>query len=154
MTIARQAEGIGPLRQPQGWIYHGLTDCNGSVPPVRPAGKQSSDQRDRPAATRGQLYPVLLPLVPALRAEPNVGSMADTVSTSAGADRLLTLHTWHPTPKPGMRHRFVSSKSRYSMQPVGRQRRKAWWSSGMPARDRALTLEVRAINQGWNVRSS
>jgi hypothetical protein len=35
----------------------------------------------------------VLPLVPALLAEPNVGSMADTVSTSVGVDRLLTLHT-------------------------------------------------------------
>jgi hypothetical protein len=29
--------------------------------------------------------------VPALVAEPNVGLMADTVSTPAGGDRLLTL---------------------------------------------------------------
>jgi hypothetical protein len=65
----------------------------GSVPPVRAGRKQSLAQRDRPAATRGQLYLVELPFGPALVAEPNVGSMPDTVSTPTGVDRLLTLRT-------------------------------------------------------------
>jgi hypothetical protein len=78
------------------WQLHGdqpsaVDGGSGSVPPVRAAGEQSSEQRDRPAATRGQLYLSKLPPGQALVAEPNVSLMADTVSTPAGIERLLTL---------------------------------------------------------------
>jgi hypothetical protein len=53
---------------------------NGAVPPVRAAGKKSSEQGDRPSATRGPLYLVYLPFGPSLVAEPKVGLMALTVS--------------------------------------------------------------------------
>lgn len=69
------------------------TVSSGSVPPVRAARKQSSEQRLRERATLGQLYLALLPLEPALPAGPNVSSEADTVSTSGGSDRLLSLRS-------------------------------------------------------------
>jgi hypothetical protein len=52
-----------------------------------------------PSGVRGQLYLVYLPLAPTLVAELNVGLMAETVSTPARADRLLTLHCRHTAPR-------------------------------------------------------
>ena len=79
-------------------IFRGLSGYTryGSVPPLRSADKQSSEHRGRPVATRGQLYLVKLTLWPAPVAEPNVGLMAETVSTPVGGDRLLTLQNCHP----------------------------------------------------------
>ena len=72
--------------------FEGADDSSGSGPPLRSTDKQSSERRDRPVATQCQLYLIKLPLGPAPEAEPNVGLMAEIVSTPVGADRLLTLH--------------------------------------------------------------
>ena len=47
--------------------------CHGSVPPIRVAGKQPFEQRDRQIAIGGQLYLALPPQRPPLVAKPSVG---------------------------------------------------------------------------------
>jgi hypothetical protein len=42
-------------------------------------------------------------------AEPNVGLMADTVSTRADIERLLTLHCRHPSRRRDRQQRVASS---------------------------------------------
>jgi hypothetical protein len=94
------------------------------------------------AATRGQLHLTEQSLGPALVAEPNVGLMADTVSTAAGADRLLTLHCRHPD-RFGRRRRHRLDGDRASLRSAAAS------CTTTPASARFLSRPLARLTDSW-----
>jgi len=64
----------------------------GRYDPLADGGSSRRRGKNRPAPIRGRLYLIQLPLKPAPLVQVNVGLMANTVSSAAHGDRLLTLH--------------------------------------------------------------
>ena len=92
--LLRVTDGVSD-RQPQGGEIARGNVSSGSFPPVRTSGKQSSEQRDCPAAILGPLYLAQPTFGPGPESQPNVDLLARSVSTPGGCDRLLTLQNRH-----------------------------------------------------------